>query len=72
MQSSFMVFTRTCYGLIRYNQTMSLRLRLNLLIATLLLMFMMAVGFVVFKGTKASIQEGVEAATQLLYSCLIR
>jgi len=49
---------------------MSLRLRLNMLIATLLLMFMMAVGFVVFKGTKASIQEGVEAATRVTVQLL--
>jgi two-component system, NarL family, sensor histidine kinase UhpB len=44
---------------------MSLRLRLNLLITTLLLLFMTAVGFVVFNGTKSSIQEGVEAATRV-------
>ena len=44
---------------------MSLRLRLNLLITALLLLFMSAVGFVVFNGTKASIQEGVEAATRV-------
>ena len=44
---------------------MSLRLRLNLLITALLLLFMSAVGFVVFSGTKASIQEGVEAATRV-------
>ncbi|MEQ1598092.1 MAG: ATP-binding protein [Methylotenera sp.] len=44
---------------------MSLRLRLNLLITALLLLFMSAVGFVVFNGTKASIQEGVEASTRV-------
>jgi two-component system, NarL family, sensor histidine kinase UhpB len=49
---------------------MSLRLRLNLLIAALLLLFMTAVGFVVFKGTKASIQEGVEAATRVTVQLL--
>ena len=49
---------------------MSLRLRLNLLITALLLLFMSAVGFVVFKGTKASIQEGVEAATRVTVQLL--
>jgi two-component system, NarL family, sensor histidine kinase UhpB len=49
---------------------MSLRLRLNLLITALLLLFMTAVGFVVFKGTKASIQEGVEAATRVTVQLL--
>ena len=49
---------------------MSLRLRLNLLITALLLLFMIAVGFVVFKGTKASIQEGVEAATRVTVQLL--
>ena len=49
---------------------MSLRFRLNLLITALLLLFMLAVGFVVFKGTKASIQEGVEAATRVTVQLL--
>ena len=49
---------------------MSLRLRLNLLITALLLLFMIAVGFVVFKGTKSSIQEGVEAATRVTVQLL--
>lgn len=49
---------------------MSLRLRLNLLITALLLLFMTAVGFVVFKGTKSSIQEGVEAATRVTVQLL--
>jgi len=49
---------------------MSLRLRLNLLITALLLLFMSAVGFVVFNGTKASIQEGVEAATRVTVQLL--
>lgn len=49
---------------------MSLRLRLNLLITALLLLFMTAVGFVVFSGTKASIQEGVEAATRVTVQLL--
>jgi two-component system, NarL family, sensor histidine kinase UhpB len=49
---------------------MSLRLRLNLLITALLLLFMSAVGFVVFNGTKSSIQEGVEAATRVTVQLL--
>ncbi len=44
---------------------MSLRFRLNLLITLLMLMFMVAVGYVVFNGTKTSIQEGVEASTRV-------
>jgi two-component system, NarL family, sensor histidine kinase UhpB len=49
---------------------MSLRLRLNLLITALLLLFMLAVGFVIFKGTKSSIQEGTEAATRVTVQLL--
>ena len=49
---------------------MSLRLRLNLLITALLLLFMTAVGLVVFSGTKSSIQEGVEAATRVTVQLL--
>jgi two-component system, NarL family, sensor histidine kinase UhpB len=49
---------------------MSLRLRLNLLITALLLLFMTAVGFVIFNGTKSSIQEGVEAATRVTVQLL--
>ena len=49
---------------------MSLRLRLNLLITALLMLFMSAVGFVVFKGSKSSIQEGVEAATRVTVQLL--
>lgn len=44
---------------------MSLRFRLNLLITVLLLLFMLAVGYVILKGAKASIQEGVEASTRV-------
>lgn len=44
---------------------MGLRFRLNLLITTLLLLFMVAVGYVILKGAKASIQEGVEASTRV-------
>ncbi|MES2548028.1 MAG: PAS domain S-box protein [Pseudomonadota bacterium] len=49
---------------------MSLRFRLNLLITALLLLFMLAVGYVILKGTKASIQEGVEAATRVTVQLL--
>lgn len=49
---------------------MSLRLRLNLLITALLLLFMLAVGYINFNGTKASIQEGVEAATRVTVQLL--
>jgi PAS domain S-box-containing protein len=44
---------------------MSLRFRLNLLIALLLLAFMSAVGFVVIKGMRSTIQEGVESANRV-------
>ena len=44
---------------------MNLRLRLNLLITALLLLFLLAVGYVIIKGTKSSIQEGVESATRV-------
>ena len=44
---------------------MSLRFRLNLLIALLLLVFMSAVGFVVIKGMRSTIQEGVESANRV-------
>lgn len=44
---------------------MSLRFRLNLLITVLMLMFMISVGYVILKGTKESIQEGVEASTRV-------
>ena len=49
---------------------MSLRLRLNLMITALLLLFMLAVGYVNFHGTKSSIQEGVEAATRVTVQLL--
>ena len=49
---------------------MSLRFRLNLLITTLLLLFMLVVGYTMIKGTKTSIQEGVEAATRVTVQLL--
>lgn len=54
---------------------MSLRLRLNLLITLLMLLFMLAVGAILIKGAKSSIQESVEAAvhvtTQLLDTVIL-
>ncbi len=44
---------------------MSLRLRLNLLITTLMLLFMVAVGWVILEETRVSIRERVEAATRV-------
>ena len=51
-------------------QIMSLRFRLNLLITSLLLLFMLVVGYTMIKGTKTSIQEGVEAATRVTVQLL--
>ena len=44
---------------------MSLRLRLNLLITLLMLLFMLASGTILIKAAKSSIQESVEAATHV-------
>lgn len=44
---------------------MSLRLRLNLLITTLMLLFMVALGWVILEETRVSIRERVEAATRV-------
>lgn len=49
---------------------MSLRFRLNLLITTLLLLFMLVVAYTMIKGTKTSIQEGVEASTRVTVQLL--
>ncbi len=49
---------------------MSLRLRLNLLITALLLLFMSAAGFVLINGIRVSIQESVEAATRVTVQLL--
>lgn len=49
---------------------MSLRFRLNLLITILSLLFMTAVGFVIIKGMRNSIQESVEAATRVTVQLL--
>lgn len=44
---------------------MSLRLRLNLLITALMLLFMVALGWVIMQETRVSIRERVEAATRV-------
>jgi two-component system, NarL family, sensor histidine kinase UhpB len=44
---------------------MSLRFRLNLLITLLMLLFMLAVGWVILEETRVSIRERVEAATRV-------
>ncbi len=44
---------------------MSLRLRLNLIITLLMLLFMLAVAFILIKAAKSSTQESVEAATHV-------
>ncbi|MFJ5445459.1 PAS domain S-box protein [Methylobacillus methanolivorans] len=49
---------------------MSLRVRFNLLITTLLLMLMVAVGYVVIKGMRISTEESVEAATRVTVQLL--
>ena len=49
---------------------MSLRVRLNLLITTLLLLFMLAVGFVVLRGMHNTTQEAVESATRVTVQLL--
>jgi two-component system sensor histidine kinase UhpB len=49
---------------------MSLRFRLNLLITLLLLIFMLAVGWVIVNDTRVSIRERVEAATRVTVQLL--
>lgn len=49
---------------------MSLRLRLNLLITALMLIFMLATGAMIIKGTRASIQESVESSTRVTIQLL--
>src|SRR3954465_9479979 len=49
---------------------MSLRFRLNLLITILLLGFIAMVGFVLTKGMRDSIQEGVESANRVTIQLL--
>ncbi|HEY7986582.1 MAG TPA: histidine kinase, partial [Methylophilaceae bacterium] len=49
---------------------MSLRLRLNLLITMLMLLFIVAMGVLVVKSTRASIKESVEASTRVTIQLL--
>ncbi len=49
---------------------MSLRFRLNLLITIVMLLFMMAVAYVIIKGLRTSTQEGVETATRVTVQLL--
>lgn len=49
---------------------MSLRVRFNLLITALLLMLMVAVGYVVIKGMRVSTEESVEAAVRVTVQLL--
>lgn len=49
---------------------MSLRVRFNLLITALLLMLMVAVGYVVIKGMRISTEESVEAAARVTVQLL--
>ena len=49
---------------------MSLRLRLNLLITTISILFMVASGIVIVQDAKTSIQERVEAATRVTVQLL--
>jgi two-component system sensor histidine kinase UhpB len=49
---------------------MSLRFRLNLLITVVMLIFMVAVAFVVIKGLRTSTQEGIEASTRVTVQLL--
>lgn len=44
---------------------MSLRLRLNLIITLIMLLFMLVVGFILIKSAKSATQESVEAATHV-------
>jgi two-component system, NarL family, sensor histidine kinase UhpB len=52
------------------NNAMSLRFRLNLLVTILLLGFIAVVGFVLTKGMRDSIQEGVESANRVTIQLL--
>lgn len=49
---------------------MNLRLRLNLLITVLLLIFFISMGYTIMKGSKESIQEGVESANRVTMQLL--
>jgi PAS domain S-box-containing protein len=49
---------------------MNLRVRLNLLITVILLIFLVSVGYTIMKGSKESIQEGVESANRVTMQLL--
>jgi PAS domain S-box-containing protein len=49
---------------------MNLRVRLNLLITVILLIFFVSMGFTLMKGSKESIQEGVESANRVTMQLL--
>ena len=49
---------------------MSLRVRLNLLITVILLIFFISMGYTIMKGSKESIQEGVESANRVTMQLL--
>lgn len=49
---------------------MNLRVRLNLLITVILLIFFVSIGYAIMKGSKESIQEGVESANRVTMQLL--
>ena len=49
---------------------MNLRVRLNLLITVILLIFFVSMGYTIMKGSKESIQEGVESANRVTMQLL--
>jgi PAS domain S-box-containing protein len=49
---------------------MNLRVRLNLLITAILLIFFVSMGYTIMKGSKESIQEGVESANRVTMQLL--
>ncbi|MSQ80506.1 MAG: PAS domain S-box protein [Candidatus Methylopumilus sp.] len=49
---------------------MNLRVRLNLLITAILLIFFISMGYTIIKGSKESIQEGVESANRVTMQLL--
>ena len=53
-----------------YQYIMNLRVRLNLLITAILLIFFVSMGYTIMKGSKESIQEGVESANRVTMQLL--
>ncbi len=49
---------------------MNLRVRLNLLITVILLIFFVSMGYTIMKGSRESIQEGVESANRVTMQLL--